>query len=104
MSSKPNEVLEGYQSTLDMLQIHVVTNNPDDIDRAREQRPDLILVEVLRETMGGLETIRRFKAAVQTKAVPILAIAPKAVPGDRDLWLEKGCDGYLAKPFSLAAT
>ena len=101
MSSKPNEVLEGYQSTLDMLQIHVVTNNPDDIDRAREQRPDLILVEVLRETMGGLETIRRFKADVQTKAVPILAIAPKAVPGDRDLWLEKGCDGYLAKPFSL---
>lgn len=101
MSLKPKKSAEGYRSTLDMLQIHVVTNNSDDIERVREQRPDLILVEVLPGTIGGLETIRKLKADLRTGAIPILAVAPKAVSGDRELWLARGCDGYLAKPFSL---
>ncbi len=60
--------------------------------------PDLILVDVNLPGIDGLELTRRLKADPRTAHIPIIALTANAMHGDRELCLEAGCDGYLAKP------
>jgi len=73
------------------------------IARAREERPDLILMDIQMPEMDGLEAIRRIRAeAVDSVAtVPIVALTALAMPGDRERCLKAGANAYLSKPISL---
>ena len=66
---------------------------------AREQRPDLILMDIQLPGISGLEAIKRLKSDEQTKDIPIIAITAFAMSHDKPRILAAGCDGYLAKPF-----
>ncbi len=66
--------------------------------KIRERKPDLILVDVNLPGIDGLELTRRLKADPETTAIPIVALTANAMHGDRELCLEAGCDGYIAKP------
>ena len=83
---------------MERLQIQGVTNSLGDLEKAREEKPDLILIEVSPTMMDGFEVIHRLKADPQTHTIPILAVTAKAMPGGREICLESGCDGYLTKP------
>lgn len=72
----------------------------DTFDKAREERPDLILIHTFIPRTSCLEEIRRLKADPRTDLFPILLVAGTAMPGERQKCLESGCDGYLAEPFS----
>ncbi len=65
---------------------------------AVEQRPDLILLDVMLPKMDGLTVCKRVK---QTYNVPILMISAKDEEIDKIVGLELGADDYITKPFSV---
>jgi len=69
------------------------------IARAREERPDLILMDIRLPGMDGLEATAILKANPETRDIPVIALTAQAMPNDREKAEEAGCDGYIIKPF-----
>lgn len=69
------------------------------VEKARELRPDLILMDVWLPNMDGLEATRRIKADPRTSGVPILALTAHALASARAEAEAAGCDGVITKPF-----
>lgn len=68
------------------------------LDLARENPPDLVLLDLMLPGMDGLEVCRRIRAASE---VPILMLTAKETIEDRVVGLDAGADDYLVKPFAF---
>lgn len=68
------------------------------VDIATEQRPDLILLDIMLPKLDGLSVCKRIK---NTYNVPILMLTAKDSEIDKILGLELGADDYITKPFSV---
>jgi CheY-like chemotaxis protein len=62
---------------------------------------DLILMDIHLPGMDGLSVVRRMKSNHRTSRIPILALTAHAMRGDKDRFLEAGCDGYISKPIDV---
>jgi two-component system cell cycle response regulator DivK len=67
---------------------------------AREQHPDLILMDVQLPKVSGIEATRRVRAEPATAHIPIIAITSFALSGDEQRAKDAGASAYLAKPYS----
>jgi two-component system, cell cycle response regulator DivK len=67
---------------------------------AREEQPDLILMDIHLPGMDGLQAAGLLKADDRTSAIPVIALTALAMKGDEDRILAAGCDGYIAKPMA----
>ena len=65
---------------------------------ARDERPDLILMDIQLPGMDGLEATGLLKKADTTRAIPVIALTALAMKGDEERIRAAGCDGYIAKP------
>lgn len=68
---------------------------------AEGQPPDLILMDIHLPGVDGLSVVRAIKSDARTAAIPILALTAHAMRGDKDRFLEAGCDGYISKPIDV---
>jgi two-component system, cell cycle response regulator DivK len=68
------------------------------VRRAREDHPDIILMDISIPKMDGWEATRHLKASDDTRGIPVIALTAHALEEDRQRALQVGCDGYLAKP------
>jgi CheY-like chemotaxis protein len=84
-------------------QIIAAANGLEAVERALENQPDLILMDIQMPGISGLEAIQRLRAAPGFDSVPIIALTALAMPGDKERCLEAGANEYLAKPVSLKA-
>ncbi|HEX3109096.1 MAG TPA: response regulator [Thermoanaerobaculia bacterium] len=71
------------------------------LTRSDTQRPDLILMDIHLPGMDGLSVVREMKSDERTNRIPILALTAHAMRGDKDRFLEAGCDGYISKPIDV---
>lgn len=65
------------------------------------RQPDLILMDIHLPGMDGLSVVRAIKSDERTARIPILALTAHAMRGDKDRFLEAGCDGYISKPIDV---
>jgi CheY-like chemotaxis protein len=71
------------------------------LTRDDQAPPDLILMDIHLPGMDGLSVVRAIKADTRTARIPILALTAHAMRGDKDRFLEAGCDGYISKPIDV---
>ena len=64
----------------------------------RDQRPDLVLMDLQLPGMDGLSATKLIKEDPTLKDIPIVALTSYAMQGDEERALEAGCTGYIAKP------
>ena len=65
---------------------------------ARDEQPNLILMDIQLADMDGLEATVLLKRADATRAIPVIALTALAMKGDEERIRAAGCDGYIAKP------
>ena len=68
------------------------------IQLARDQRPNLVLMDIQLPGMDGLCAAKIIKEDPSFKDIPIVALTSYAMQGDKEKALEAGCAGYIAKP------
>src|SRR6266446_6339325 len=71
------------------------------IDLARDEQPDLILMDIRLPDICELQEPRLLKQHEQTNTLPITAVTALATPEYEKKGLESGCDAYIAKPITL---
>ena len=69
----------------------------------REQRPDLILLDIMMPKLDGIEVCKRIKANAALPFTPIVLVTAKADSGDVIEGLDAGADEYLTKPIDQKA-
>ena len=65
---------------------------------ARDEQPNLILMDIQLPRMDGLEATALLKGDEATRAIPVIALTALAMKGDEERIRAAGCDGYIAKP------
>jgi len=69
---------------------------------AREQHPDLILMDVMLPGMDGLTATRELKQDLATRAIPVIAVTAYLATNPEREARAAGCAGYIAKPYHHA--
>jgi two-component system response regulator MprA len=82
---------EGYE-------VFKAINGQQGLNSARENRPDLVILDVMLPGMDGLEVCRRLRLG---GSLPILMLTAKDTIQDRVTGLDAGADDYLVKPFEV---
>ena len=80
--------------------VHSATDAEAGLALAREQRPDLILMDIQLPGMDGLEATALLKQDPSTVGIPVIALTALAMKGDEERIRAAGCDGYIAKPLA----
>ena len=73
----------------------------DGIHRARNEQPDLIVMDIKLPDISGLDATLLLKKDDQTKNIPIIAVTAFVTPADKANALRSGCDAYIAKPVNM---
>jgi two-component system phosphate regulon response regulator PhoB len=76
-------------------------DGPKALQLARQQKPDLILLDIMLPGVDGLEVCRSLKGSRDTAGIPIIMLTAKGEEADVVTGLEIGADDYVPKPFSM---
>ena len=69
---------------------------------ARQEKPDLILMDIQLPEVSGLEVTKWIKEDDDLRRIPVIAVTAFAMKGDEEKIREGGCEDYIAKPISIA--
>jgi two-component system alkaline phosphatase synthesis response regulator PhoP len=80
----------------------VITANNGElaIEKAKQEKPDLIVLDIMMPVLDGYETCRRLKREAETKNIPVVLLTAKGRDVDKRLGYEVGAVDYIVKPFS----
>jgi two-component system cell cycle response regulator DivK len=73
----------------------------DGVRLARENRPDLVLMDIQLPGINGIEAFRQLRADPQTAAIPVVALTASVTPTDRTQINQAGFSAFLGKPIDL---
>ena len=109
MSKKQILVIEDEEDILALIHFNLIkagfrvecaTSGEEGYRKARDLRPDLILLDLMLPGMDGLDVCRQLHNAPDTKDCPIIMLTAKGEEHDIVKGLELGADDYITKPFS----
>ena len=79
----------------------IAGDGQEGIDKAIEESPDLILMDLSLPTMDGWTATAEIKKIEEVKDIPIIALAAHAMPEHRDRAIKAGCSDYDTKPVDI---
>jgi len=96
------DLLEVLRYSLDRegFSVRTAENGEDAIRLVREQRPGLIVLDLMLPTIDGLAVCRAIRSTDKTRDVPIVMLTARGEEADIVRGLEAGADDYVTKPFS----
>lgn len=69
--------------------------------RMKEQRPDLILLDIMLPDEDGVSILKKLKSRPDTENIPVIMMTAKSSEYDKVLGLDSGADDYITKPFGV---
>ena len=84
---------EGYRSL-------IAQDGPSGLEAARNNSPDLILLDIMLPGMSGMDICKVLKGKEKTARIPVIMMTAKGEEIDRVVGFEVGADDYVIKPFS----
>jgi DNA-binding response OmpR family regulator len=87
---------EGYRTV-------TATTGTAALKLVKDERPDLVILDLMLPELDGLEVCKRIRATPETSLLPVLMLTAKAEESDTVIGLELGADDYVTKPFSPKA-
>src|SRR5256714_7040029 len=110
VSSKRILIVEDEKDVVDLLTLNlrkaggfafsIANDGSAGLAKAREEKPDVIILDLMLPKMPGLEVCKILKSELATRHIPILMLTARAEEIDRIVGLEFGADDYVTKPFS----
>jgi CheY-like chemotaxis protein len=79
-------------------QILIAENGKEGVERARAERPDIILMDIKMPVMNGDEATRRIRQIPEIADTPIIALTASVDEGTIAQCKEAGCDAHVGKP------
>jgi len=110
VSSKRILIVEDENDVVDLLTLNLrkaggfliskAGDGATGLTKARAEKPDFIILDLMLPKMSGLEVCKILKSEPATRHIPILMLTARAEEIDRVVGLECGADDYVTKPFS----
>lgn len=110
VSSKRILIVEDENDVVDLLTLNLrkaggfliskAGDGATGLTKARAEKPDLIILDLMLPKIPGLEVCKILKSEAATRHIPILMLTARAEEIDRVVGLECGADDYVTKPFS----
>jgi DNA-binding response OmpR family regulator len=80
--------------------VEAVEDGVSALDRARDTRPDLVLLDVMIPGLSGLDVARQLRADSETARLPVILLTARTQESDVESGFAVGADDYVVKPFS----
>lgn len=102
-------IVDDEPTTVQLLEYVLEKNNYDSIsafsglkaiEKVKEEKPDLILLDVMMPGMDGIEVCQTLKEDASTKDIPIIFLTALGQESDVVRGLKIGASGYITKPFN----
>ena len=102
-------IVEDEKDIVDLIAYHLkqsgfsvlsATDGASGLERARKEKPSLIILDLMLPEMDGKDVCRALKSNPLTRSIPVLILTAKVEEMDRVVGLELGADDYVTKPFS----
>jgi two-component system, OmpR family, phosphate regulon response regulator PhoB len=82
--------------------VSTAANGPDALKAAREEKPDIVILDVMLPGVSGYDVLAELRRREETREVGVILLTAKRDEPDRIRGLSLGADDYLTKPFSPA--
>lgn len=82
--------------------VSTAANGPDALRAAREERPDIVILDVMLPSVSGYDVLAEMRRREETRDVGVILLTARREEADRIRGLTLGADDYLTKPFSPA--
>jgi two-component system phosphate regulon response regulator PhoB len=82
--------------------VSTAANGPDALKAAREEKPDIVILDVMLPGVSGYDVLAELRRREETREVGVILLTAKREEPDRIRGLSLGADDYLTKPFSPA--
>lgn len=96
-----NKVLVREVLTLHGFEVMEAANGAEALKAVASLRPDIILMDLHLPEMDGITAMRIIKSEEKNSGIPVLALTASAMKGEEEKILNKGFDGYIAKPINV---
>ena len=73
----------------------------DFFERLEEEKPDMVLLDIMLPDIDGLEVLKRIKKNNRTAEIPVIMVTAKSTEIDTVRGLDQGADDYITKPFGV---
>ena len=85
--------MEGYE-------VVTALDGEQALERVAEQKPDLIVLDIMMPKLDGYEVCKSIKSNAATQHIPVILLSAKGRNVDQKLGFDVGADDYITKPFS----
>lgn len=102
IEDEPSQVeLLRYNLSKQGFDVRVAMDGEEGVDAAREDPPDLILLDWMLPNLSGIEVCRQLRRDKATREIPIIMLTARSEERDKVRGLDVGADDYVTKPYSV---
>lgn len=86
------------------IEVHWAANGVEGVSLAKQQKPDLILLDLMLPKLSGFEVCKLLKTDNATWKIPVVIMSTLNDPENKDRATEAGADYFIPKPYDLRST